>query len=333
MKKILSVMMAGLMVFSAVGCSESDKEDKKGDDTKTELSSDESPKAEEKEYSGEEVLEFTPHKNSPTASVKCTDKDVVRVKIPDTVEIDGTEYAVAYIETNGFKECAKLEEVIIPDSVAHIAPMAFISCEKLDNVTIPGSVEDIGVNAFTHCISLTTVEFNDGLKKIDDSAFGDCGLTSLVIPDSVTTINKWAFEDCKNLTDVKLSANLEKVSYGVFQGCESLENVEFGNKVETIGEYAFSECNGLKTISIPSGVKEIEKYAFACCSSLTELTIPASVTHIGEWFVQESFNLKDIYMENTEENDESHIESRIDTINRNKCKDDPDIICTIHWGA
>ncbi len=131
------------------------------------------------------------------------------------------------------------------------------------DVVIPASVNIGGDN-----YAVTTVRAN---------AFGNFGLTSLVIPNSVTTIGSMAFH-LNALTSVTIPDSVTFIADSVFAD-NQLSSVTFGNAVTTIGDNAFQN-NLLTSIAIPSTVTVIGNDTFGN-NLLTSVTIPSAVTFIG----------------------------------------------------
>lgn len=59
------------------------------------------------------------------------------------------------IEKFAFRNCRKMDNVVIPNTVNTIDGNAFITCDNLKNITIPSSVTKIGDGAFAYCDKLT----------------------------------------------------------------------------------------------------------------------------------------------------------------------------------
>ena len=84
-------------------------------------------------------------------------KETKKVVIPDTVTIDGVEYAVTSIAKNAFKNNKKLTEVKIGKNVTSIGDNAFAGCKNLRKVELNENLTAIGKNAFKNCKRLKTI--------------------------------------------------------------------------------------------------------------------------------------------------------------------------------
>ena len=89
--------------------------------------------------------------------------------------------------------------------VTQIGKNAF-AMSGITSVDIPGSIKSIDEQAFASCAKLTTVTFHDsseegsaapGSTVIGESAFFNCGITTLNLSNSVKSIGENAFANCK----------------------------------------------------------------------------------------------------------------------------------------
>ncbi|MEQ6051751.1 leucine-rich repeat protein [Lysinibacillus capsici] len=117
------------------------------------------------------------------------------------------------------------------------------------------------------------------VTAIGSGAFGEKGLTQVIIPDSVTSIGDVAFAE-NQLTYVKLPNNLKKIGEGVFF-TNKLTAIEIPDQVTQIGSYAFLD-NALATVKLPNQLKTIGDFAFME-NQLTNIELPATLETIGEW--------------------------------------------------
>lgn len=109
-----------------------------------------------------------------------------------------------------------------------------------------------------------------GSGAIPERAFYDrTDIHSVTIEEGITGINKFAFCNCKNIESVSLPDTIEYIEYCAFRNCYKLEEINIPNGMNSIGEYAFDTCTALYDIEIPSTVTFIDVTAFGNCSNLT----------------------------------------------------------------
>lgn len=139
------------------------------------------------------------------------------------------------IHAEAFKDCEKLTEVVLPDTLKAIGEGAFRNCRMLTRITLPHTVTKIACSVFSHCISLHTAMLSPDTKVIDDYAFYHCeNLTSIQLPDGLEELSYSAFSSCKKLRSISLPGSLRLIgatvfapeqTKNVFENCPSLETV------------------------------------------------------------------------------------------------------------
>ena len=178
--------------------------------------------------------------------------------------------------------CNQIQSVTIPESVTSIGKSAFEHCSNLDSLTINGvATSMIGAYAFASCTSLTSLSLVGSFQTIGDSAFVNCGMTSLTIDATITSIEKYAFSS-RFLTSLSLTGNVQKIGDYAFANCTSLTSLSLTGNVQKIGDHAFDSCSSLYTVTLPKSLTSIGSYAFDSCTSLDSIEIPGKVTEIGD---------------------------------------------------
>jgi|GEM_PF-4013941 len=170
--------------------------------------------------------------------------------------------AVTAVNTNGFKDCLDITEVIIPEGIGLINQNAFDSCTNLETVNIPSTMKSIRDNAFKDTKFLT--------NAINAAA-----------NNSIVYVQNWAIASKGTLgTSVSVAAGTVGIGCNAFNGNTTVQEVILPSSVKAISASAFASCSALTTVILPAGLEFIGTLAFVHCTSLTELIIPHSVTTI-----------------------------------------------------
>ena len=214
--------------------------------------------------------------------------------IPESVNYQGTDYAVTNIGNAAFLYYFYLTSLTLPNSLTTIENSAFAYCSGFTgDLIIPNSVVTIEESAFFTCYSFDgDFVIGNSVTTIGDYAFNSCdGLHGVLnIPSSVESIGSMAFRYCNfsgmtvdpanPVFDSRNNCNAIIVTETneLIIGCV---NTVIPNTVTAIGEDAFCGL-ALTSIDIPNSVTTIGAGAYAFCFSATgDLTIPNSVEFIG----------------------------------------------------
>ncbi len=101
---------------------------------------------------------------------------------------------VTKIGESAFRDCGFLEKAMLPESIEVIGAQAFYNCTALTDILLPLSLREIGDLAFAYCVSLQKVMILEGVRSIGEYAFGDCSnLSVITVPASVSAIGPDAF--------------------------------------------------------------------------------------------------------------------------------------------
>jgi len=119
-------------------------------------------------------------------------------------------------------------------SVTEVHDEAFKDCTKLKEIVLSDSINIIGNGSFKGCKRLKRVVLNNGLKYIELDAFSGClSLDSITFPSSVIYIGDRAFKDCwilKQITNMKCEVDTPKIGWDAFRGCP-LAVMKFRTKI------------------------------------------------------------------------------------------------------
>lgn len=257
-----------------------------------------------------------------TYEIVGADKSITgKLTIPSTYK----KVAVTSIETGipgsgAFKDCNKITELVIPNSITYIEDAQFFGCSGLTSITIPFVGEysnGSGQTNFGHLFvrysynyyndyvpnSLKNVKITGG-AKIDSEAFRYCSsIEKIELPETVTEIGASAFRDCTNLASINLPNAISEVKPFMFSGCSNLTSLTIPNNVVSIGKGAFKECVKLTALNIPDNVTSVSGAFYGCSAEIkwganavittigdeafseytgANITLPDSITSIGE---------------------------------------------------
>lgn len=267
MKKLISIMLAVIMMMALVAC---------GDDSNIDTPDNINgvTGASKNEYFIwyadtiiEGLTEDGMNQKHLVIPAECEEVSKLTSTVLETISFENPD---TKISMGAFANCTSLKKVELPDNLQVIESAVFDGCTSLEEIVIPDTVMEIGYIAFDSCSSLKNVVLGSGVTVIDNKAFSTCvALESIEIPNSVVTIEKRAFD-----------------------GCTSLAKVTFGSSVESIGESAFEGCASLTIISLPDSVKTIDAYAFGFCDALAEVYMPAGIESMDSTALAQTHNFK-----------------------------------------
>ena len=289
MKKILSVLLAAIMIFGTIALGISNVD-----------------------WADFAVKASAEDSTSGTCGENLT---WVYDDFSKTLTISGTGEMYDY-EEDSYQWEYTMEKVVIEEGVTSIGDYAFYYYGHLESVTIPDSVTSIGKLAFFFCDKITDITIPSGVKTIGDSAFGWCrGLSNITIPDNVEVLENGAFIYCTGLESVAIGKGVTSIGTSAFSGCWSLKNITISpenksyssdnqgvlfNKDKTLLIY-YPQGSQKTSYEIPDGTKYIEEFAFSECGKLESITVPVSIETIGASAFNECNALADVYYAGTEE--------------------------------
>lgn len=158
-----------------------------------------------------------------------------------------------------FRNCTKLTEVVIPDTVESIAPYAFYYCSNAEDITLPSNITSLPEYCFSYS---GVVNINlDNIVSIGDYCFNRCNRLKSVTAPNVKTIGRYAFQTCQALASVSFPM-VTSLPTHVFDTCPYLTDIDIPN-LAIIGDYAFANCTALKDFDLSNPtIINIGNYAF-----------------------------------------------------------------------
>ena len=173
-----------------------------------------------------------------------------------------------------FKDCIRLEQVDIPDSVTYIGERAFWGTKWLE--------QQKSKNPLVIC---------NGILLDGSSASGH-----VVIPKEVSMVSGWAFSNGYGLCELTLCNPKLMIEPHTFRNCIYLERVtDADGKV-----YSVNGISIRKEETLPNGIRQIFEDAFncyktdengvltECTGNITNFALVRGITAIGNYVFQES---------------------------------------------
>ncbi len=186
-----------------------------------------------------------------------------------------------------------------PDQVTKVGAYAFAGAAKLEKIVLGDSVTQLGSNAFAGCLA-NSVTLSQNLSELPAQAFEGASITSIDVPASVKSIGEKALSNCSSLASVTLHEGLESIGAGVFQNSGSLQSLKLPASLTSLDATAFTFTNCLNDVSLVEGgaltmtdgmilADGGTKLVLALADSIHDdvATVPDGVTTIGTYALGE----------------------------------------------
>lgn len=289
MKKVLALILVGLLALSVVSCG-----DKKEDEEKK----DESSVVEQnyiEETANKGKFEYALNSEGDYEIIKYEPYAIAAADVTLPSEVNGRD--IVGIAENAFKAENSIKTVTVPATYKYISDYAFYDCDSLTSISLPAGMESIGKGAFESCDVLADFKLPQGVTEISEYAFKDCKAITSMDLSKVAKIQKGAFLNCSKLASLTVSDSIEYATKDAFYGCDALVYNEEGelrylgndaNKTvllvapktlnvtdcavsattKVIADAAFRDCQYLTKITLADSVKVINGTSFAGCEEL-----------------------------------------------------------------
>ncbi len=183
--------------------------------------------------------------------------------------------------------------VMIQEGVTELRDYEFRDCVKLERVVLPNTLEFIGYASFLGCHQLSDISVGDNIKYIGNDSLMDTAY--IKNPDNwendVLYLGKYAIKGKEGIRKIVLKDNTIAIAYGCFGENPKLQQVKIPDSVKYINDYAFANTS-LEKLYISNSVKEIGEAAFGDCNNLRSLELPDRIEKIGDYAFRNDSNLQ-----------------------------------------
>lgn len=131
------------------------------------------------------------------------------ITIPLEIDYQEFKYPVTVIRNDAFSFSQNLTTLHLLANIETIGTQAFRECVKLSEIDLPESLIKLGSEAFMYCFSLQRATFNGAnLTTLPAYSFMNCeSLSEIYLPQSLTSIGNRAFAGCKKLSKIHINDN------------------------------------------------------------------------------------------------------------------------------
>ena len=155
---------------------------------------------------------------------------------------------------SSFRNCPKLDNIELPETLTSIGRDAFHGCSSLTSIKVPRDCTTLGPYAFNGCSKLELIDMSGAvnLKSTDQNTFSGTIVHELIFPEG--------FE-----------------SFGGIGSNSNLKKIEFPNSTTTLKGMAWLS---ITEFTVPLGVTSLGTKQFDYCQSLNTVIIHGGVTSI-----------------------------------------------------
>jgi len=210
------------------------------------------------------VLRYTVTSLSPAecavATKELTSESIINVlPIPESVEINGTDFSVTTIANEAFSYCYSVRKFELPNTIKTIGDKAFYYCNLATEIAIPESVRYIGASAFYSC-PISEAIIPEGVTSLSNGVFHRCTeLRNVEIPNTVTSIGRMTFGDCTGLSSITLPASINTIENNAFTNCKNLTSVKCYALNPPTSETIFTNVPADMIIRVPAASLDLYK--------------------------------------------------------------------------
>lgn len=179
--------------------------------------------------------------DAAVANAQISDKTLIRnLTVTGNINADDVAYLNALPSTLYYLELLDISGATL-DGNTVTERMFYSTLYK--SIKLPANVTSIDYEAFCDSRHLQSITLPTALKTIGESAFMNCGLTSITIPDGVTDMGDFGVQASSSLTSITIGNGLTTIPGFWAEHCTKLESVTIGKQVSHIGCRTFRNCD------------------------------------------------------------------------------------------
>lgn len=224
MKKLVSIFLCLIMLFSFSACSE--KPENTGTESKNII--------DYKNYT------YTKPDTDLSASGNLLGNVTWELYSDGSLYIEGEGDMPDWARISDLAWRDKLHEikrVYIGKGITSVGDFAFAYCSNLTAVYIPDTATSVGNSSFIRCERLTDIALPSTVTEIGDSAFAYClVLKSIIIPEELTSVGNYAFSSCIAMEEIKIHSNVSYIGIGCFTGWTEEQKITVSNSESYISK-------------------------------------------------------------------------------------------------
>ncbi|MGN0854565.1 MAG: leucine-rich repeat protein [Kiritimatiellia bacterium] len=170
------------------------------------------------------------------------------------------------IETDAFRNCTSLVEVVIRSQQKIIPDRAFAQCSSLERVVLPESVDFIGRGAFAGCSSLKTFDLPRNMRGFDELCFLRCdrlraffvaeenefleAIDGIVYSKDGTLL--WAAPTLYEKDELRIPDGVRRIHCSQFRCTRGLRKVSLPSSLEE-GDFSFGGDSDIEWFDVDQG--------------------------------------------------------------------------------
>ena len=178
------------------------------------------------------LKDFTPFKH-----IKEIYSDAFRETSIESIDLSN----VAILE-GGFRDCAKLKSVIMPDTITTLGARLFYGCGSLEEIELPATLKSISDGAFAGT-ALKHVQIPKNVKSIGYEAFWTAALESVTLPEGLEVIGVRALA-ANNVTEFIIPSTVKEIGEQAFRGTK-IRTLTVPANVTKVGGSLIDDCGEL----------------------------------------------------------------------------------------